>query len=282
MKQKISISTKNIFLLSLLLIIITTSCKKKIDLELEDTYVRLAVEGLVTNETKRHTVFITETSNYFANEPQPKVLGAIVTIDDGISQVTLTETSPGVYQTDSTYAGVPGRTYTLNVKYKSEEYSANCLLKPVAPIDSISFAKDAFEPNKSSINLWAMEPATTGDYYLWLYYINGKLESDTLKEISFASDEMVNGNYMPGFPIFTAEFALGDTITLEMQSINKDYYDFLNAFFTEVFGAGNPFSGPPANVKGNIVNLTHKDKDVMGYFLAGSVTRKTQIVTKID
>jgi len=262
--------------------IFATACKDKIDLELKSTYVRLAIEGQVTDEAKRHTILITETSNYFSNEPQPKVSGAIVTIDDGSSQITLTETSPGVYQTDSTYAGIPGKTYTLNVKYKSEEYSAGCLLRPLGVIDSISFAKDVFEPKNNSINLWAQEPATTGDYYIWLYYINGKLESDTLKEISFASDEMVNGNYMPGFPIFTAEFSLGDTITLEMQSINKDYYDFLNAFFTEVFGAGNPFSGPPANVIGNIRNLTHKDKDVMGYFLASSVTRKTRIVDKID
>lgn len=259
-----------------------TACKEKIDLELKSTYVRLAIEGTVTDETKRHSVLITETSNYFANEPQPKVSGAIVTIDDGSSVVTLTETSPGVYQTDSTYAGLPGRTYTLNVKYKSEEYSASCLLKPVGVIDSVSFAKDVFEPTKSSINLWAQEPATTGDYYTWLYYINGKLESDTLTEISFASDEMVNGNYMPGYPVFTAEFAIGDTITLEMRSINKDYYDFLNAFFSEVFGAGNPFSGPPSNVKGNIKNLTNKDKVVMGYFLASSVSKRTQIATKID
>lgn len=273
---------KYIIILSSLLVIFATSCREKIDLKLKNTYVRLAIEGTVTDEAKRHTILITETSNYFANEPQPKVSGATVTIDDGSNTVTLTESSPGVYQTDSTYAGTPGKTYTLHVNYKSEEYSASCLLKPVGVIDSISFAKDLFEPKKNSINLWAQEPATLGDYYLWLYYVNGKLESDTLSEISFASDEMVNGNYMPGYPVFTAEFALGDTVTLEMQSINKEYYDFLNAFFTEVFGAGNPFSGPPANVKGNIVNLTHKDKDVMGYFRAASVSKKTQIVDKID
>lgn len=259
-----------------------TACKEKIDLELKSTYVRLAIEGTVTDEAKKHSILITETSNYFANEPQPRVSGAVVTINDGSSQITLTETSPGVYQTDSTYAGIPGRTYTLNVKYKSEEYSASCLLKPVGVIDSVSFAKDVFDPIKSSINLWAQEPSTTGDYYTWFYYINGKLESDTLTEISFASDEMVNGNYMPGYPVFTAEFALGDTITLEMRSINKDYYDFLNAFFSEVFGAGNPFSGPPSNVKGNIKNLTNKDKVVMGYFLASAVSKKTQIVTTIN
>jgi hypothetical protein len=82
--------------------------------------------------------------------------------------------------------------------------------------------------------------------------------------------------------MYSGDFSLGDTVTLEMKSINKGYYDFLNSLFSEVFGAGNPFSGPPANVKGNIVNLTHKDEDVMGYFIASAVSKRTQIVQQID
>ena len=263
----------------LCVLISTTACKEKIDIKLKSTYVRLVVDGGVTDEAKRHTIKISETSNYFANEPQPKVSGAIVTLSDGSNIVTLSETSPGIYQTDTTYQGEIGRTYTLNIKYKGEEYTASSMLKYVAPIDSISFGKDPFQPTKSTVNLWAQEPPTKGDYYLWLYYINGVLKSDTLNEVSYASDEMVNGNYMNGFPIYTMDDAKpGDTITLEMRSINKEYYDFMNALFSEVFGAGNPFSGPPSNVKGNIKDITDNKKDVMGFFIASAVRKKSGIL----
>jgi len=279
-KERKTINLNNGILLFILCVLIsTTACKEKIDIELKSTYVRLVIEGELTDEAKKHTIKISETSNYFSNESQPKISGAIVTINDGNNTVTLTETSPGIYQTDSTYHGQVGNIYTLNIKYSGEEYVASSMMKFVAPIDSITFSKDPFFPEKSTVNLWAQEPPTIGDYYLWLYYVNGKLESDTLQEISFASDEMVNGNYMNGFPIYNLKNAVpGDTVTLEMESINKDYYDFMNAFFSEVFGAGNPFSGPPSNVKGNIINVTNNKKDVMGFFIASAVSRKTGVL----
>ena len=268
-----------IFFFFILLVLFTSACKEKIDIKLKETYVRLVVDGSITDEAKKHTVKISETSNYFSNDAQPKVTGAIVSISDGVNVVNLTETSSGIYQTDSTFKGEVGKTYTLNIRYKNEDYTASSLLKPVSTVDSISFSPDFFKPNSTTVNLWALDPPNVGDYYLWLYYINGKLMSDTLRQVTFASDELVNGNYMSGYPIYSLENANpGDSISLEMLSIDKEYYDFLNALFSEVFGAGNPFSGPPANVKGNIKNTTNKDKVVMGYFIASAVSRKTKIL----
>ena len=273
------ISNKNIAVLIFTITILSFSaCKEKIDIKLKETYVRLVIEGEITNETKRHTIKITQTSNYFSNEAQPLVSGAIVTLNDGVNSAILTETSPGIYQTDSNYTGVIGKLYTLNVKYENEEFTASSLLKNVAEVDSVTFGYDPFFPAKRTVNLWAQEPATYGDYYLWLYYVNGVLTSDTLKEWAFSDDLMVNGNYISGFPVYTIDAEPGDTITLEMKSITKDYYDFIYAVFFEVYGAGSPFSGPPANVKGNVINLTHKEKEVMGYFIASAVSRKSDIL----
>jgi hypothetical protein len=268
---------RTFFYIIIFLVFFTSSCKEKIDIKLKETYVRLVIDGGVTDETKRHTVKISETSNYFSGDAQPKVSGAVVTISDGVYVVTLTETSAGIYQTDSTYKGDIGKTYTLNIKYKNEEYISSSLLKQVSPVDSISFGNDPFDPQKSTVNLWALEPATMGDYYLWNYYINGTLMSDSIKKISFASDEMVNGNYMYGYPVYTIKEVLpGDSVTLEMRSITKEYYIFINALFSEVYGAGNPFSGPPSNVKGNVINVTNKEKDVMGFFIASAVSKKSK------
>ncbi len=276
--KRLNNNIKTPFILFVIIIMFSIgACKEKIDIKLKDTYVRLVVDGGVTDEAIRHTVKISETSNYFSSDAQPKVSGAIVSISDGVYVVSLNETSPGIYQTDSTYKGEIGKTYTLNIRYKNEDYTASSILKYVTPIDSISFAPDFNKPNSTMVNLWAQEPATIGEYYMWNYYVNGKIMTDSIRNITFASDEMVNGNYMTGFPIYSMkDIVPGDSVTLEMRSISKEYYTFVSALFSEIFGAGNPFSGPPSNVKGNIFNVTNKEKDVMGFFIASAVSKKTK------
>ena len=276
---------KKLIILFSLLLMITSSCKKEIKIELKDTYVRLVVDGLLTNEAKRHTIKLSLTSNYFSSiDEEKKAEGAVVSLNDGTNTIILTETSAGIYQTDSTYKGEIGKTYTLNIEYDKEEYSAVSIMKPVAPIDSIGFGiyenydHDPTAPEQSSLFMYAQEPVTTGDYYLWNYYINGVLKSDTITDVAFASDEMVNGNYVSdNFPIYGFKANPTDSITLEMRSITKEYYDFLLGIMYESMMGSSPFSGPPSNVKGNVKNITNKEKVVMGFFITSAVSKKTKM-----
>ncbi len=41
------------------------SCTEKIDIALDNSYIRLVVEGCVTTDTMRHTVRLTTTSSYY-------------------------------------------------------------------------------------------------------------------------------------------------------------------------------------------------------------------------
>ena len=65
----------------------------------------------------------------------------------------------------------------------------------------------------------------------------------------------------------------GDTVTVEMNSIGTDYANFIWEAQSEVKGSNPLFSGPPANVKGNI------DNGATGFFAAYSVSRAYTIVT---
>ena len=106
------------------------------------------------------------------------------------------------------------------------------------------------------------------DYYLWRYFINGKLITDTLEKTTFASDEIVNGNYLYNFEMgFITDGATGDTLTVETNSITKDYYNFIISFFYETKWSSAPFAGPPANIKTNI------DNGAVGYFNTEARTR---------
>ena len=106
---------------------------------------------------------------------------------------------------------------------------------------------------------------------MYLLYLDDVLYSDTITEVSFVSDEFVNGNYVHDFVIYRigeADLINSPTlVTVEMYSISKQYYDFMTALMLETAWRGSPWDGPPANIPGNISN------DAQGYFLAADVKR---------
>ena len=64
----------------------------------------------------------------------------------------------------------------------------------------------------------------------------------------------------------------GDTITFELNELNETYYDFIRSAQREI-GGGNPlFTGPPANVPGNISG------GALGIFGAYTISRQAVIL----
>lgn len=260
------------------------SCTEKIDLDLDDTYARLVVEGTVTTDAKAHTIVLTTTTSYFYNQQTPRVSGATVKINDGYTDITLTEnpTKPGFYETDPSYQGVVGRIYKLSIELASEinghkNYDAECMLNNVAPLDSIrvELNDDYDELNYWDVQCYALDPANRVDFYMFNVYKNNILMSDTLDEIFLTDDELFNGNYTNGIGAQNLEeddAEIGDTITLEMCGITKEYLEFLYELQTETGFSIPLFSGPPANISSNISN------GGLGFFAAYSVSRASTII----
>jgi len=103
--------------------------------------------------------------------------------------------------------------------------------------------------------------------------------TDTITEIGISDDRFFNGNYTYGAPVYhlseknpVEALNPGDTVTLMMSSITKEYYNFIVELMDETFEFRNPlFSGPPANISTNISN------DGVGFFAAYSTTYSTTI-----
>ena len=122
------------------------SCEEEFDLYLPPVEPQLVVDGLITNEYKRHTVFLTLSDNYDLGTPYPKVEGAIVSLNDGDNTFHMNETSAGVYKTDS-LSGEPGRTYTLSITWEGKTYTAQDKMLAVSDVEPpvITVAPDRFE-----------------------------------------------------------------------------------------------------------------------------------------
>jgi hypothetical protein len=250
--------------------LIVASCTEKIDIKLDSTYTRLVVDGHVESDTGVYQVVLTKSADYFYNEAVPPVVNAMVSISDGENIFLLHETREGVsgiYETNSKFAGRTGQTYTLHIDLPEEisgksSFDASSYLPTVTHLDSIMavFHPEWGQKGIWTIKLWAQEPANEVNYYLFNLYKNGKLLTDTITKKTISDDKFYNGSYMNGVDAIyinnqhSWETLLpGDTITLQMSGITKEYFNFIDQ--VKQSGFNIPFfSGPPANVEGNLNN----------------------------
>ncbi len=270
----------NILFLLILIIVINSSCTERIDIRLDDSTVKLVVEGSITTERKSHKVFLSTTSGYFYNQKPESVQGATVSISDGVNNYNLTETGPGVYQTAQFVRGSEGVTYTLNVKLNSQvggytDFTASSKILPVASPDSV---KLLYHPEWSSSGLWEVmcyfQDPPTNDFYRFLVSKNGTLVSDTLDEWVVTDDRFFNGYYVNGATVAYLDQGIneerltsGDIVVVEINNLSEEYASFIWDSQSEIRGSYPLFSGPPANVKGNISN------GAIGFFSAHAVRR---------
>ncbi|MDP1623626.1 MAG: DUF4249 domain-containing protein [Bacteroidales bacterium] len=271
-----------------MLAILFSSCTEKIDVKLDNTYTRLVVDGSIEADSGIYRISLSKSADYFYNEPVPRVVNAKVSINDGEITYMLHESQQGksgIYETDPGFAGKTGKTYTLHIELEEDiagynTASASCYLPPVTNLDSIDAV---FHPEWGpkgiwTVKLYAQEPGDEVNYYLFNLYRNGKLITDTITKKIVSDDKFYNGSYMNGVDVIYLNnehkwetLHPGDTIILQMSGITKEYYDFIDQ--VRQSGYNIPFfTGPPANVKGNINN------NGIGFFAAYSNSFATTVV----
>lgn len=268
------------------------SCEDIVEIELSDKDISLyAVEAKITSDNNPY-VLLYKSQLVTSNAEYPGVSGATVVISNKSKpnkSIVLHESTErqGLYlpRQGSFYWGDPGEEYTLTIMVDGVTISATEYLAPVEPIDSIQV-----KPSNRGDNLflgiftYGNEPAGLGNYYKWDIYINKRLlyPSDYLV---IANDELVDGNYIDGFEIYTdfhdpdepddRILNLGDTIQVKQNSIPMFAYNFYYQMLNQG-QTGGLFSVPPANIKSN---FTSSDgRDVLGLFTASDVSASNKII----
>ncbi|MBK7713150.1 MAG: DUF4249 family protein [Bacteroidales bacterium] len=77
--------------LIIVLSVLTFSCVERINIELDDSYTRLIVDGAITTDTAAHTVMLSSTTSYYYNQVIPPVTGALLTLTDGTVEYSMNE-----------------------------------------------------------------------------------------------------------------------------------------------------------------------------------------------
>lgn len=250
--------------------IILNSCSEEIELNLDpEQYSRLIVQAKITDLYDTQTIILKKTSPYDSHEPNPSAEGALVTVSDGENTYLFTEEIPGTYK-NLELKGQVGRTYTLNIEYDGESYSAVSKMHKTIEIDSLGFKRfnmgiPADKPH-FTVMVYGQDCDTPDQFYMFQYAVNG-VWNDTLLYNSMAmySDAVSNGEYLNGYNVAIIEtYEKELEIQVRSLSINEQYFWFMDAcvfnYMPNMF-----FSPPKATVFGNISN------DALGFFLATSI-----------
>jgi len=281
----------NLMIFFLIATVAFSSCEDVIDVNLSDKELNLiAVEARITT-VDQPAVFLYKTLHVDQDVAYPGISGADVSISDNENpahKITLVElvSKKGLYivPAGEKYPGIPGRVYTLSIVTGGVTITATEKLEPVEPIDSIQ-VRPSMRGDKLFLGVftYGQESPGLGDYYKWDVYINDTLVHST-DRFAVASDEFVDGNYIPGLEIFTDFYDtktpedrmlnLNDVISVKQTSISEFAYNYYFQMINQN-STGSLFSVPPANIKSNFISSDQKP--VLGLFIASDVSVSNRV-----
>ena len=261
------------------------ACTEALDVDLnEGENNRLVVAGEITNEPGPYSVRLTRSTSYFYNRPAPAELGATVTISDGEQTfILLDDDNDGTYWTDSAARGVPGRTYTLNIKLANgEEYEAVDHMPIPNRFDTIyyEYTNEEYGLTLPEYHYFFYASFTeqkgVDDCYMFYVYFNDSCYNSNFEDVKWA----YAGNIYDGCGVFENIQicdANEDSIPkkpearFDLFSISPEYRQFIKDMSDETFGNATILQGPPANIYTNVSN------GALGFFSAKSTTEPYRI-----
>lgn len=245
--------------------LLLTSCEKNITPDLNPGEPKVVIEGVVTNGPGPYTVRLTRSADYYqATQPQGVTGATVIITDSQNNRDTLRYVAEGRYQT-RTLRGVAGRTYTLRATVGTATYTATSTLPALVPLDRLTSESQVFG---KIVYANFTDPATTANYYRWVYQVNGVQQSG----IFTANDRLFDGlrtrQALFSGPNTDNALETGDRVRVEMQSIDAPVFNYFFAL-SQVSGNGPNQVATPANPTTNVTG------GALGYFSACSVSTDT-------
>ena len=258
-----------------------------------NSVVALNVEGSVTNDSIHHRLLLKTTQDYFYNQPLPAVSNATVYVQSGSKIYTYSESADtaGLYLSDEAFSGIVGNDYTLNIDLVEPlngetHFTATSTLRKNFEIQYSTAAEliyPGLDENDSTLIVIAFianDPSPGVDYFFSRLYVSNSRVSDSLVTDSLNNLILFNDTHQEDadenvyYFAFMDDINVGDTITMELSSITKEYYYFLDGLQNIMYPVDPMgFSGSPARVDGNV-----NDGSAYGYFYCAEVIREKVVV----
>ncbi len=248
----------------IILIIFTASCQRVIQIDLNSADPQYVVEAKLFEGTRDFTVRITKTSNYFDTVTPPSVNNAAVNVSSstGNSQ-TATFMGNGWYKIPN-YNAINNLTYNLTITVDGKVFTSSAYLPSHIAIDTITIDSTMGgggpggpgRGKRYRIRCGFTDPANVKNYYK-LSYITNSGNPSNQRQYDIFDDRAINGlqtsNNLRG------RFNEGDSVEVELESIDAKIYDYFNTV-NAIAGRDINNNASPANPNSNIVG------GCLGYF----------------
>ncbi len=298
---------KNIHKITILFFTVTVlwSCEDIIQVELPQSEPVVVIDAWLNNKPEQQTIKVMRSIPYFQNTLLPGLNQASVLVQDLTDNVDYEFTKAdedGAYVWEPTAEqpvfGKIGNQYRLNVELGGTIYEAFASLNRVPEIDSIVFRFEegnSFFPDSYFGSFYARDFDGPGDTY-WIktwkngVYLNkpdeilisydaGGTPGATVDGIIFIQPvrDGINPFEQDEDNNFLSPYAPGDSVYVEIHSINYDSYLFLNEVIIQTDrpgGFAELFAQPLANVPTNvsISSETPGGTKAIGFFTVSAVS----------
>jgi len=157
-----------------------------------------------------------------------------------------------------------------------QEFSASAYMNNVVPLDSVKAELRYIFGGREMWNVkcWLQDPPST-DFYRIDLSTNKDFITPNIPNWIVTDDRFFNGQYLWGATIAYVEkdrLVQGDTLEVDLYRISREYYNFIEDAKSELRGYNPLFSGPGANIRGNISN------GAIGFFAVYPVSRAIYII----
>ncbi|KAF2515442.1 DUF4249 domain-containing protein [Flavobacterium salilacus subsp. salilacus] len=272
MKNNI-VFTKKIFnCFAILFCLSLISCEDVIEVDLDTGEDKVVIDAEILwqkgTDGALQTINISRMAAYYNPNP-PKVSGAQVYIEntDGIV-FTFNETDEQGTYVCTNFIPELHKTYTLYVETDGQVYTATETMIPVSEINRIEQEQNGgFTGDEMEVAVFFNDPVGEPNYYLTSF------TTDILPypDYELTEDELYDGNEIKN-DFSEDKLKQGTSLEITLRGISQQFHNYMNLILEAT--DSSPFSTPPANIKGNILNQNNTGSEALGYFrLCESDTR---------
>ncbi len=258
----------------LVMTLMLISCEERIDWNYNITDSgKLVVEAIITDEYKYQEVVLS-LSRDDINGTQIPATGTIINLISENETYSFREntSSPGTYLSENPFAGKLNKIYILEIKWENNTYRSKSIMKPVAPMNKITFKQTV--DNKFTIDEVAPQysPDEQAMYEIdidWSHIENSDSAKAKLYFFTFKTID-VNEIFRPAKEI--VKFPRGSIVIETKYSLNSQMAAYFRAMSMETQWQGGVFDEASGELPSNISN------GALGLFGMSSVIKDTLIV----
>lgn len=255
------------------------SCEDVIDVDLNTTPPKLVIDASINwvkgTSGSDQSIRLTLTAPYF-DLTVPPATGAQVSIRNSNNDTFefTEESNSGIYR-NNTFLPEIDETYSLEIIYQNETYTAVETLKSVVDIEYVEQNNEGgFSGDETEIKAFYTDPANVENYYFFEFTTN----IPVIPSLEVYDDEFNDGNQIFGF--YTEEdLTTGNIVDIKIHGVSERFYEYMFILLQQNSEEGfSPFETQPATVRGNCVNETNPNNFPLGYFRLSEVAEFEYIV----